>query len=76
MIASWTTIAFPVFFTLVRTLSTSHGTIVRRSRTSTEIPSSLRASAARSHRTTPLPQVIAVTSVPSRQRRATPNGSR
>ena len=38
--ASWVTIHFPVFFTELITVSSSHGKIVLRSIISTEIPNS------------------------------------
>src|SRR5205085_548154 len=63
-----------VFFTESNTVCLSHGLNVRRSITSTEIPSSSTAFAATRARCTVAPYVTSVTSVPSRTIFAFPNG--
>ena len=73
--SSWTITTRFVFFTDSAIASMSNGLMVRRSITSVEIPErSATSFAATSERCTSAPQVITVTSVPSRAVRAFPNG--
>ncbi len=72
--ASSTTSKWPVLATLWAIVSTSKGTIVRRSITSQEIPSAASFSAASTQRWTGVPQLTIVRSVPGRTMLATPNG--
>src|ERR1017187_5158145 len=74
-LSSWTTRTRDVFFTEAAMASKSSGTSDRRSSTSTLFPSFASASAASSAKCTGVPYARIVRSVPSRRRRATPNGT-